>query len=71
MTFDVVFEHDPPLNGRRVCLTSVGHCQTPEDAEAKVRAEFPGVVRIKRVGRTPSSQQRAQRSLPPELRSGG
>lgn len=49
MTYEIVFEHEPPIKGRRVCLTNVGGVSSPEEAEAVLRKEFPGVVRVKRV----------------------
>jgi hypothetical protein len=61
MTYDVVFEVDPPIQGRRVCLTNIGRVQTPEEAGQKVRELFPGVVAIKRVKLQDTQQKRARR----------
>jgi len=49
VTYELVFEHEPPIKGRRVCLTNIGGVSSPEEAEAKARELWPGIVRFKRV----------------------
>lgn len=47
MTYEVLFEHDPPIEGRRVCLTNIGGVFSQEEAKAEARKRWPGIVRFK------------------------
>ena len=49
MTYELVFVHEPPINGRRVCHSYIGGVSSREEAEAEARKVWPGIVQFKQV----------------------
>jgi hypothetical protein len=69
----MVFYHEPPIEGRRMCLANIGGVSSREEAEAVARERWPGIVRFKwvrvQVKIRKGKRGRGPQALPVELPS--